>query len=110
MADLPRSLSEFERRSGDEVACIQYLATVRWPDGFAYPGCGGTKAWRFETEVSTYECVRCGRRTSVAAGTIMHHSNLPFSTWFWAAYMTATQLNAYRPLQVNPRINRGDAT
>jgi len=37
MADLPRSLSKFEQRFGDEVACAQNLATLRWPDGFTHP-------------------------------------------------------------------------
>ena len=27
----------------------------------------------------------CGKQTSVTAGTIMHHSKLPLTTWFWAA-------------------------
>jgi predicted RNA-binding Zn-ribbon protein involved in translation (DUF1610 family) len=98
MADLPRSMSDSEQRLGDEMACAQYLATLRWPDCFACPGCGGTKARRLETEACTYECIRCGRQTSVTAGTIMHHSKLPLSTWFWAAYVMATQPNGtYRP-------------
>jgi hypothetical protein len=93
MADLPRSVSKFEQRFGDEVACAQYLATLRWPDGFAYPGCGGTKAWRLETEAWTYECVCCGRQSAVTTATIMHRSKLPLSTRFWAAYVMATQSN-----------------
>ena len=39
--DLPRSLTEFEQRFGDEDAYAEYLAAVRWPDGFVCPGCGG---------------------------------------------------------------------
>ena len=85
MPDLPRSLSEFEQRFGDEGACAEYLAAVRWPDGFVCPGCGWTKAWRLETEPWTYECARCGHQTSVTAGTVMHKSRLPLTTWFWAA-------------------------
>jgi Transposase zinc-ribbon domain len=101
MADLPRSLSEFEQRFGDEVACAHYLATVRWPDGFACPGCGGTKVWRLEAEPWTGECVCCGSQTSVTAGTIMHHSKLPLSTRFWAGYVMATQPNGISTLQLN---------
>ena len=39
--DLPRSLTEFEQRFGDEDACAEYLAEARWPDGFVCPGCLG---------------------------------------------------------------------
>jgi predicted RNA-binding Zn-ribbon protein involved in translation (DUF1610 family) len=110
MPDLPRSLSEFEQRFGDETACAEYLAAARWPDGFVCPGCGGTKAWRFETEPTepwTYECARCGRQTSVTAGTIMHKSRLPLTTWFWAAYVMATQPSGISALQLQHELGLG---
>ena len=83
MTDFPRSLIEFQQRFGDEAACAQYLIATRWPDGFVCPGCGAGKAWRLKTKAWTYECVDCGRQTSVTAGTIMHHSKLPLTRWFW---------------------------
>jgi hypothetical protein len=107
MADLPRSLSEFEQRFGDEAACAEYLAAARWPDGFVCPSCAGTKGWRLETEPWTYECVRCGRQTSVTAGTIMHHSKLPLTTWFWAAYVLATQPKGISALQLQRELGLG---
>src|SRR4051812_38571547 len=97
MTDFPRSLIEFQQRFGDEAACAQYLVAARWPDGFVCPRCGGGKAWRLETKAWTYECARCGRQTSVTAGTIMHHSKLPLTAWFWAAYLMATTPMASRP-------------
>jgi len=105
--DLPRSLTEFEQRFGDEDACAEYLAAVRWPDGFVCPGCGGRKAWRLESKQWTYECVGCGRQTSVTAGTIMHHSKLPLTTWFWAAFVMATQPNGISALQLQRELSLG---
>jgi hypothetical protein len=98
MADIPRTLTEFEQRFGDELACAEYLANARWPNGFVCPGCGSGKAWRLETKPWTHECARCGRETSVTAGTIMHHSKLPLTIWFWAAYAMSTQ-----PLGISAR-------
>ena len=37
---------------------------------------------------------RLWQQTSVTAGTIMHHSKLPLTTWFWAAYLMATHSNS----------------
>jgi hypothetical protein len=105
--DLPRSLTEFEQRFGDEDACAEYLAAVRWPDGFVCPGCGGGKAWRLESKPWTYECVGCGRQTSVTAGTIMHHSKLPLTTWFWAAFVMATQPSGISALQLQRELSLG---
>ena len=104
MTDFPRSLLEFQQRFGDEAACAQYLAAARWPDGFVCPGCGGGKAWRLETKAWTYECAGCGRQTSVTAGTIMHHSKLPLTAWFWAAYLMATHSNGISALQLQRQL------
>jgi hypothetical protein len=107
MADLPRSLSEFEQRFGDEAACAEYLAAARWPDGFVCPSCAGTKGWRLATEPWMYDCAGCGRQTSVTAGTIMHQSKLPLTNWFWAAYVMATQPNGISALQLQHELGLG---
>ena len=98
MTDFPRSLIEFQQRFGDEAACAQYLAAARWPDGFVCPRCGGGKAWRLETKAWTYECASCGRQTSVTAGTIMHHSKLPLTAWFWADALAMMLTGAFSPV------------
>jgi predicted RNA-binding Zn-ribbon protein involved in translation (DUF1610 family) len=105
--DLPRSLTEFEQLFGNEDTCAEHLAVTRWPDGFVCPGCGGTKAWRLESKPWTYECARCSRQTSVTAGTIMYHSKLPLTTWFWAAYVMATQPNGISALQLQRELSLG---
>src|ERR1700757_5255880 len=107
MMDFPRSLIEFQQRFGDEAACAQYLAAARWPDGFVCPGCGGGTAWRLGTKSWTYECADCGRQTSVTAGTIMHHSKLPLTAWFWAAYLMATHSNGISALQLQRQLAFG---
>jgi transposase-like protein len=107
MSNIPHFLSEFEERFGDEDACAEYLATVRWPNGFVCPACGSSKAWRLETKPWTYECAGCGRQTSVTAGTIMHHSKLPLTTWLWAAYVMATQPNGISALQLHRELGLG---
>jgi hypothetical protein len=107
MTDFPRSLIEFQQRFSDEAACAQYLIATRWPDGFVCPGCGGGKAWQLETKAWTFECAGCGRQTSVTAGTIMHHSKLPLTAWFWAAYLMATHSNGISALQLQRQLAFG---
>src|SRR3954447_2912474 len=94
MSDFPHSLIEFQSRFPDEAACVRYLFTARWPEGFVCPACGAGKAWSLQTKAWTWECAPCGRQTSVTAGTIMHHTKLPLTLWFWAAYLMATHSNA----------------
>lgn len=35
-------------------------------------------------------CANCHHQTSVTAGTVLDHSHLPLTSWFWAAYLVAT--------------------
>ena len=107
MTDFPRSLIEFQQHFPDEAACVEYLFAARWPAGFACPGCGSSKAWALHTKAWTWECAGCGKQTSVTAGTIMHHSKLPLTTWFWAAYLMATHSNGISALQLQRQLALG---
>src|SRR5262249_25818647 len=55
----------------------------------------------------TYQCTTCGRQTSVTAGTIMHASKLPLTTWFWAAFLMATHSNGISALQLQSQLGLG---
>jgi len=103
----PRSLIEFQQRFPDEAACVEYLFKARWPDGFVCPGCGTGRAWALQTKPWTWECTGCHRQTSVTAGTIMHHSKLPLTIWFWAAYLMATHSNGISALQLQHQLALG---
>ena len=107
MTDFPRSLIAFQQRFADEAACVAYLAAARWPQGFVCPGCGNVKAWQLQTKAWTWECAGCGKQTSVTAGTIMHHSKLPLTVWFWAAYLMATHSNGISALQLQRQLALG---
>ena len=56
----------------DDASCAEYLARLRWPEGFRCPVCGGDKAW--QTSPRHWKCAGCGRKTSVTAGTPSRHA------------------------------------
>lgn len=80
MEDYPGTLAEFEEQFATEAACLEYLARLRWPNGFVCPKCGATGAWR--TNRGLWSCQRCGAQTSVVAGTIFHGTRKPLRLWF----------------------------
>jgi transposase-like protein len=53
-----------------------------------------------KSRAHTYECLDCGRQTSITAGTVVHRSKLPMSMWFWAAHLMATHSNGMSALQL----------
>jgi predicted RNA-binding Zn-ribbon protein involved in translation (DUF1610 family) len=85
-----RSLSELQTSFPDETSCAAFLFQRRWPQGFVCPACGGGRAALLKSRAHTYECLNCGRQTSITAGTAMHRSKLPLTVWFWAAHLMAT--------------------
>jgi len=88
----PRSLPEFQRLFPDDAACAAYLERARWAGGFACPQCGGVgEPFRIATRPGVLTCRACRRQTGLTVGTVMQRSHTPLSTWFWAAYLVASQ-------------------
>ena len=99
--DYPRTQGEFEGRFASEAACRAYLTQLRWPDGFVWPRCRGTKAWPARDVL--WHCAGCGRQTSVTAGTIFQDTRSPLTTWFramWAVTSHKTGASALAVQQV----------
>ena len=96
-----RSLNEFQTSFPDETSCAAFLFERRWPQGFICPACGGGRAALLKSRAHTYECLDCGRQTSITAGTAMHRSKLPLTVWFWAAHLMATHSNGMSAVQLD---------
>lgn len=101
------SLLEFQQRFPDEARCAQFLFDRRWPEGFVCPGCGGRRSCLLRSRAYTYECAACGKQTSVTAGTMMHRTKLPLTTWFWAAHLMATHSNGMSAQQLMGQLGLG---
>ena len=96
----PRSLTQFQKDFSDEGRCAAYLMARRWPEGFVCPVCGSKRSALLKSRMHTYECLDCGRQTSVIAGTVLHRSKLPMPMWFWAAHLMTTHSNGMSALQL----------
>ncbi|MHB8185168.1 MAG: transposase, partial [Dermatophilaceae bacterium] len=47
---------------------MDYLAWLRWPDGFVCPRCENVGGWRVSD--GSFKCTRCKAQTAVTAGTL----------------------------------------
>jgi len=91
MEDYPRTLREFESRFATDEACREYLASLRWPNGFVCPKCCSSGAWW--TERGLRMCSACGHQVSVTAGTIFQDTRTPLTLWFRAIWWVVSQKN-----------------
>ena len=94
--DYPRTLLELERRFSSEEACIEYLAALRWPAGWACPRCAGVDAWSIRR--ARWLCDHCRYEMSVTAGTIFQDTHLPLTLWFRAMWQITSQKNGISAL------------
>jgi transposase-like protein len=95
-----RSLTEFQEAFPDEAGCAAFLFERRWQGGFVCPRCGGERVAALKSRAHTYECLGCGRQTSITAGSVMHRSKLPLTVWFWAAHLMSTHSNGMSARQL----------
>src|ERR1700685_355395 len=99
-----RSLAEFQQEFPNDESCATFLFKRRWPESFVCPGCGERRAALLKTRTRFYQCLDCGRQTSVTAGTIMHRSKLPLTAWFWAADLMTTHSNGMSARQLEDQL------
>lgn len=99
-----RSLSEFQKEFPDEAGCAAFLFERRWPEGFVCPVCGARRVAVLKSRPRLYECLACGRQTSITAGTVMHRTKLPLTSWFWAAHLMTTHSNGMSARQLEDQL------
>jgi transposase-like protein len=88
--EYPGTWSQFLEWFPDDAACARYLERLRWPGGFACPGCG-VVAQPYRASRLRLMCVDCGHQASVTAGTIFDKTRTPLRVWFAAAWYITSQ-------------------
>jgi len=94
--DYPRALMELEKRFSSEEPCRAYLFSLRWPDGWICPRCGGRQSLQIRRGL--WRCNGCRHETSVTAGTVFQDSHLPLRSWFLAMWHVTSQKNGVSAL------------
>jgi transposase-like protein len=103
--DYPGTWREFLAWFPDDAACLAFLEHLRWPKGFVCPKCSGTQAW--EIARHRWMCARCGRKTSVTAGTIFDKTRTPLPTWFAAVWYVTSQKHGVSALGLKRALGLG---
>ena len=70
--------------SSDDL-CLEFLASLKWENGFVCRKCGNSNYCHGKTPHSR-RCTRCKTEESAAAGTIFHNCKFPLHKAFYIAY------------------------
>lgn len=82
---------EFEKMFKTEQDCTDYIASIRWAQGFVCPVCNSLRYWK--KNKGRFECRDCHTETTVTNGTIFHKSTKPLLIWFRAIWWMVAQKN-----------------
>jgi transposase-like protein len=98
-------VGEFRAWFRSDADCLDFLEWLRWPDGFACPGCGHAGGWQLGD--GRLMCFNCGGRTSVTAGTIFDRTRTPLTVWFTACWLFATGKDGISALSLKRTLEIG---
>jgi hypothetical protein len=65
--------------------CLEFLADLKWPEGFTCRKCGNTNFCAGKTPYSR-RCTKCKSEESATSGTIFHNCKFPIHKAFIIAY------------------------
>jgi hypothetical protein len=74
-----------EELFSNDKKCLEFLADLKWHDGFICRKCGNTNHCPGKTEYSR-RCTKCKTEESATTGTIFHNCKFPVSKAFYIAY------------------------
>lgn len=86
----PKSIIAFMDTFNTDEKCLNYIAQLKWPDGWLCPRCGANRFCFIKTR-GLIRCKYCGDDESFIANTVMRKTRKPLRYWFWAIYTLATQ-------------------
>ena len=98
-------MGEFQAWFRTDADCLDYLEWLRWPAGFACPGCGHDGGWRLGDR--RFMCTGCGGRTSVTGSTIFDRTRAPLTVWFAACWLFATGKDGISALSLQRTLEVG---
>ena len=84
----PRSTGEFQSWFPTDADCLDYLAWLRWPQGFVCPRCQNPSGW--VVAGGAYKCASCLKHTAITADTLFDRRRTPLTVWFAACWQFAT--------------------
>ncbi len=84
----PTTLDEAIRYFSDLDVATEYVASLRWPDGFVCPHCGG-REYSYISTRRLWKCKSCQKQSSVKVGTMFADSALGLDKWLPAIWVVA---------------------
>jgi two-component system, sensor histidine kinase LadS len=83
------SYAEFDKIFDTEERCLEYLASIKWNDGFVCQKCGHDHFCKGSKPYSR-RCTRCKTLESATANTLFHKCKISLPTAFKISFMVCS--------------------
>jgi transposase-like protein len=97
----PTSLLQASRYFDNPDVCVEFVASMRWPDGPICPNCG-SREHSFLTTRRIWKCKAktCRKQFSVKTGTIFEDSPIPLDKWLMAIWLVVNCKNGISSYEI----------
>lgn len=97
------SVFEFQKLFPDDNSCKEYLAKLKWENGYACKKCGH---FYYCSGIGPYDrqCTRCSYIESPLAGTLFHKCKFPILKAFYIVYYMATSKNGISSTELSRKL------
>ena len=83
------TIFEFQEQFPDNDSCQNYLAEMKWPDGFKCEKCGHNRYCGGKL-AHTRQCTKCKYQATPTSGTLFHKVKFPLLKAFYIVYYMGT--------------------
>jgi len=99
--DFPKSMMQAIRYFADADVCVEFVASMRWPDGVSCPHCAGKKV-SFLKSRRIWKCMNkeCHKQFSVKTGTIFEDSPIALDKWLTAVWLVVNCKNGISSYEI----------
>jgi len=97
----PKSLLEATRYFADPDVCVDFVATMRWPDGVICPHCQSRKV-SYLSSRRIWKCMAkdCHKQFSVKTQSVFEDSPIPLDKWLMATWMVVNCKNGVSSYEI----------
>ncbi len=97
----PQSLLQATRYFENPDICVNFVASMRWPDGPVCPHCG-SKRVSYLTSRRIFKCMNgeCLKQYSVKAGSVFEDSAVPLDKWLVATWVVVNCKNGISSYEI----------
>ena len=103
--EYPKNYQSLTKRLATQDACIDYISSIRWKDGFVCRACGSKTFWRSKRLL--WICSDCKIESRVLVGTLFQDTKLPLNLWFQMIWWFMGQRNGASALSLQQNFGVG---